>query len=82
MLTEREGQQLAAALEAADGIDRITIDVADGGFVWRLAKGGREIFSSSAEGPDEVPEMLQACEVLLNTEFGVAGERLCQPAFN
>ncbi len=81
MLTEREGQQLAAALEAADGIDRITIDVLPSGFLWRLSKGGREIFRT-AEGPDQVPEMLQACEVLLNTELGIAGERLTQPAFN
>ncbi|HEX5102403.1 MAG TPA: hypothetical protein VFV87_01235 [Pirellulaceae bacterium] len=77
-----DGQDLALALEAAGGIDRITIDVVEGGFIWRLAKGGREIFASGPDEPDQVASMLQSCEVLLNTELGIAGERLCQPAFN
>lgn len=79
MLTE---QDLATALDAADGIDRITIDVVEGGFVWRLAKGGRVIFESGPDAPDQIAGMLQVSEVLLNTALGVAGERLCQPLLN
>lgn len=73
---------LATSLDAAGGIDQITIDVVEGGFIWRLAKDGREIFRSGPDGPDQVAGMLQVSEVLLNTELGVAGERLCQPVLN
>lgn len=75
-------QDLAAALDSAGGIDRITIEVTEGGFIWRLAKGGREIFVSGPDAPDQIPGMLQVSEVLLNTELGISTERLCQPALN
>lgn len=75
-------QDLASALDAAGGIDRITIEVAEGGFIWRLAKEGREVFASGPDEPDQIPAMLQACEVLLNTELGIAGERLSQHLLN
>ncbi len=49
----------------------------DGGFHFRmLGDGGREIVAGQ-NTPEQIAPMLQVCEVLLNTEFQIRGERLC-----
>lgn len=79
MLTER---QLDAALAGMDHLERIEIEVIDGGFHWRmLGDGGREIVAGVA-GAEQVAPMLQVTEILLNTELGIRDARLCLPALN
>lgn len=79
-LTEH-GRTLYAALEAAGGVDRVTIDVTPAGFAWRLSKGGREFFVADGDAR-QVASMLVATEGLLNTELGIAEPQLCRPALN
>jgi hypothetical protein len=78
----REQQEMLDALNGAGGIDRITLDVTPAGVQFRLAKSGREIWSSGPHAPEDVPLLLQGCEVLLNTEFGIPDAKLCQPELN
>jgi hypothetical protein len=79
MLTE---QQLNDALDGMERLERIEIEVIDGGFCYRMiGDGGREVVAGEA-GPDQIAPMLQVTEILLNTELGVRGERLCQAVLN
>jgi hypothetical protein len=73
-------EQLSQAL-AGRHVDEIRIAVVPGGFVWRLFSGSEEIFSGPA-GTDQIPGMLQATEILINTELGVPGRRLARPGLN
>jgi hypothetical protein len=79
MLTER---QLEIALDGMQHLEQIEIRVIDGGFHFRmLGDGGREIVAGR-NAPEQIAPMLQVCEVLLNTEFGLREERLCLAGVN
>src|SRR5438045_2199657 len=56
-------QQIAAALDGMERLERIQIDVIDGGFSWRLfGDGGREVIAGQA-GPEQIAAMLQVTEI-------------------
>lgn len=74
-------ERLRAALEGMDRLEKITIEVVDGGFHWQMIGDGREVIAGEA-GPEQIASMLQITEVLLNTEFGILEQRLCRPALN
>jgi hypothetical protein len=76
-----EQHQLAVALHAAGQVDRVVIDIIPGGFVWRLSKGGEEIYAGESTA-EQVAPMLRATEIVLNTELGIREAKLCEPALN
>jgi hypothetical protein len=74
-------EQLDAALDGMQRLERIEIAVVPGGFSWRLFGDGREVIAGLA-GPEQLAPMLQVTEVLLNPELGIRGERLCLAGVN
>ena len=83
MLTPRQlsQEELDQAICGMERLERVTIELVPGGFLWKLHGDGREVLAGFS-GPEQLADMLQVTEVLINTEFGIAGERLCQPALN
>lgn len=70
--------QLLASVET---IDRITIDLENGRFVWRLHSAGREVTSISGRAAD-IPSMIRSTETLVNCELGVTDNASCDPSLN
>jgi hypothetical protein len=68
------GASLQAAI-AGRRIDEIRIAIVPGGFVWKLFSGSEEIYAGPARG-DQVAGMLQATEILVNTELGIPSTQL------
>jgi hypothetical protein len=69
------------ALDSSGQVDRVVIDIVPGGFVWRLVNDGREIYAGEAPA-NQIAPMLRATEILLNTQLGIRGVQLCEPALN
>lgn len=75
-------EQMEEALLRADTIEKITIEFVEGRqFIWRVFSEGREIVTMQEE-QHAVADMLQCCEVLINTELGVDESILRQPLLN
>lgn len=74
-------QVLARALQSAGQVDQVVIDIVPGGFVWRLTRGGVEVYESVSSA-DQIAPMLRATEIIMNTELGIERPQLCQPALN
>lgn len=83
MCTQKMSRKaMVAAVLNAESIERIEIEIVDGRrFVWRLFSEGKEVMAVDGDHA-EVAAMLQASEVIINTELGVEGATLCQPALN
>jgi len=64
-----------------ESIDRITIDLENGRFVWRLHHAGREVTSISGRAAD-VPSMIRSTETLVNCELGITDDASCDPSLN
>lgn len=74
-------EELDRAICSMQRLERVTIELVPGGFLWKLDGDGREVLAGFS-GPEQLADMLQVTEVLLNTEFGIEEQRLCQPALN
>lgn len=68
-------------LASVETIDRITIDLENGRFVWRLHAAGREVTSISGHAAD-VPSMIRSTETLVNCELGITDDGHCDPSLN
>jgi hypothetical protein len=69
-----EGCRLHAAI-ADRRIDEVRIAIVPGGFIWRLFSGTDEVYSGPADRY-QVASMLQATEMLINTELGIPSYQL------
>jgi hypothetical protein len=75
-------EQLDEALDGVERLERVEIELAQGGFCWRLfGDGGRQIIAGNAPA-EQLAAMLQVTEVLLNPELGIRQERLCLAGVN
>lgn len=68
-------------LADVETIDRITIDLEDGRFVWRLHSQGREVTSVSGR-PADVRSMIRSTETLMNAELGITDDPIRNPSLN
>lgn len=68
-------------LASVESIDRITIDLENGRFVWRLHSAGRQVASVSGRQAD-VPSMIRSTAALVNCELGIADDSSCDPSLN
>lgn len=74
-------QQLDAALDRVERLERVEIELVPGGFMFRLFGDGRPVIAGTACA-EQLAEMLQVTEVLLNPELGLRRERLCLAGCN
>lgn len=68
-------------LAGVETIDRISIDLENGRFVWRLYSAGREVTSVSGRAAD-VPSMIRSTESLVNCELGITDVLSGDPSLN
>lgn len=70
--------QLLASVKT---IDRITIELENGRFIWRLYSAGREVTSISGHAAN-VPSMIRSTAALVNAGLGIADDSGSDPSLN
>lgn len=68
-------------LASVESIDRISIDLENGRFVWRIYSAGREVTSISGRAAN-VPSMIRSTETLVNVGLGIADHSSYDPSLN
>jgi hypothetical protein len=73
---DQASRQATQAIMRLRHLEKVVIEVASDGFIWRLVgDGGQEVVVASGGG-NQIAGMLRCTEVLLNTELGIRETRL------